>query len=222
VENGKQLESSDPHCIVLPGGWHGIQFDLMRDLGINAQIAQLLEKNRHFLLLCAGAILGRTEGGINDPNEGVKPGTALGLIDYRIVNNVLNTPRDVHMRIHPPTDPIKTQSAKPESRLFTEVPFSNGPYMRGCNPDKTDVIARIASDSRAFDINDDDGQVVGVQKRQEHELSPVVMGVGYHHTFVPYVFLRDVGLYRQRLLHARKERQLKQLYREQELRWQDE
>lgn len=224
VENGEQLESSDPHCIVLPGGWHGIQFDLMQDLGINVQIARLLEKNRHFLLLCAGAILGRTEGGINDkePNEGVRPGTALGLIDYRIVNNSLNSPQDVHIRIHPTTDPNGTQNAEPESRRLKQVTFSNGPYMRGCNPATTDVVSRISSDSRAFDINDDDGLIVGVQKRQEHDLSPVVIGVGYHHTFVPYVFLRDVGLYRQRLLHACQERELKRLYREQELQWKDE
>ena len=199
VENGEQLKALNPKCIILPGGWHGRQYDLQKELGLNDEIVSLMKKGRHLLALCAGSILTRQgDDELDDVRStGCAAGTSFKIGSYKVDNNVLNAPHDLHVAVHA-GHPDSLQS-----RLLQQVPFSNGPVYTGVDEENgnMDVIARIRTDERATDINEDDGPIVGLQvKQRPHQPSdPVRMALAFHDKFAFLLFLNEVALYRFRL-----------------------
>lgn len=214
TENAHQLSSVNPHAIVLGGGWHGKQYKLQEDLGINAIIAKLMRENCHLCALCAGAIQARKNDNLMDAvkSEDCDPRTALGIGAYRVVNNTLNHPHDLHVALHTggPGDPA--------SAVLKNVAFSNGPIFVGIEENEMDIIARLVTDPRATDIDEDAGDVVGVQVKQREGLpDPVRLMAAFHDAYIFTLFLQEIQMYQCRLKHKKLEMDLRLKCRRKEL-----
>ena len=215
VENAAQLASVRAHAIVLGGGWHGKQHKLQEDLGINAVIETLMRENCHLCALCAGAIQARQNDNLMDEvkSEGCDPRTALGIGAYKVTNNALNHPQNLHVALHAggPGDPA--------SAILENVPFSNGPIFVGIDEQKMDIIARLVADLRASDIDEDAaGEVVGVQVKQcEGHPDPVRLMAAFHDAYIFTLFLREIEMYQLRLQHKKSEIERRLQCRDQEL-----
>jgi (p)ppGpp synthase/HD superfamily hydrolase len=74
VYNPISLETFNPDILVMPGGWHFIQHEILKELGLYSPIRQHINKGESALFSCAGAILARDKK--YRQNEGCAPGTA--------------------------------------------------------------------------------------------------------------------------------------------------
>lgn len=196
IENTEQFDSENPHAIVLPGGWHGLQYNLQEQLGLNERIIDQVvkQKRKDLLALCAGAIQARTSDNAADEtqNIGCQIGTALGIGDFKIVNNAYNTPHDIILTTHDTKD--EKDRTVHRARIYQQIPLSNAPYMQGINHDSLDVLAKISTTEWAESVEEDDGNVIGVQVKQSSDRAPVRMAFGFHHESAFLLFLHDLQL----------------------------
>lgn len=192
IENEDQYMHEDPDAIVLPGGWHGLQFRLQETLGLNKLIIEQVVKERRkdLLALCAGAIQGRTADNASDAvqNAGCQIGTALGIGKYKVVNNAYNTPRNLIIATH------STERRGDKARIYPQIPLSNAPYIHGEDPEAVDVIARISTTPFAEQIADDDGAAMGIQVRQASERAHIRMAFAFHHESAFLLFLHEMQI----------------------------
>jgi len=204
VENGEQLNNVKPDVIVFPGGWHKIQFNHQAELGINTEVVQLEKEGVHMVNLCAGAILARTAArddliqGDAVRSDGCAPGTAFGIGEFGAINNLLSGPYNVLMKLHNSGDPDQKKS-----RIILDVPFSNGPTLINVNPDTMDIIARLSTDSRAEDVDDDDGEVVAVQVKRKNGVDPVRIAASFHDPSIYTYTLNELDNYYREARHNR-------------------
>lgn len=198
VENGDQLNTLHPDCIVLPGGWHGLQYKLQEELGLKDQIIQHIREKGHILALCAGSIQTRaSDQDLDDIRSvGCEVGTTIGIGPYKVFNNALSNPHDLHVRAHSPGEGF------PDSRILRQVPLSNAPYFMGVG-DNMEIIARLRTDPRAASIDDDDGKIMGLQVQQSTLTSPVQMAAAFHDQFIYLLFLHEIGMFNLNIQHER-------------------
>ncbi len=215
VENGEQLESVKAHALLFPGGWHKNQFEAQEELGINKVIVELIRRKVHILALCAGCIQTRSAHNELDgvQSEGCATGTTFGVGKYQIVNNVLSGPSDVLMAFHNNEDPDASTA-----RVLEDIPFSNGPYIVGADMDQLEVIARLSTTSRAKEIDDDDGNIVGVQVSNQATGVPVQMAAAFHDPAIFQLWLHEIGVFKTKIRHRGELEQQRAGYRASELR----
>jgi len=216
VQNGDQMKAVNPDIIVLPGGWHKIQFNNQTELGINDEIVSQIRSGVHVLALCAGSIQTRTaarEDLLNErQSDGCAPGTTFGLGDYSVINNALSNPHHILCKIHTSRDPDEKSV-----RIFQNIPLSNAPYFDDVNAETIDVIARLSTTSWAESIDQEDGHVVGVKVKQNRGVDPVHMAASFHDKIIFTLFLDEVALWQEEARHNRKKNDLKKGFQEREL-----
>lgn len=203
IENTDQLRDID--TVVLPGGWHRIQYGLQEELGMKPVLVEYLKTGKHLLALCAGSIQARASDNDMDAIQsiGCAVGTTFGIGNYKVVNNTLKGPYDMHVKVH------KDKTSDSPSRLLHQVPFSNGPYFIGEDLEsKMSILARLKSEPHAQDIDEDDGPIVALQTRQIAKTDPVRMVAGFHDKFIILLFLNELELFKMAARHE-KERLIK-------------
>ena len=194
VENAKQLEHTKGDAVVFPGGWHKIQYERQRDLGINELLVERIKRGVHVLALCAGSI--QTRRGDDDLDEvkskGCAPNTTFGIGDYRVVNNALSNPRDILCALQPHGDPTK-----PGARVFPQIPLSNAPYFTGINLDTMQVIARLSTRIEEFraDVDDEEGDIVALMVKRLQSEDPVQIAAAFHDQIIFTMFLHEMQQY---------------------------
>ena len=220
VENGKQINSVNPDAIVLPGGWHKIQFNDQKELGINTAIIDLISNERaHVLALCAGSIQMRSAGNEDLLSElrskACAPGTAFGLFDMSVSNNALSGEKNVLGCIHTPSLPENQRSV----RVFEGIPFSNAPYFPFVNLEELDIIFKESTNDNkdAFNIDDDNGDVLGVQVKQENGFDPVRIAASFHDKIIFTVFLNEIALWQEEANHNGRMQNMRNRFHEREI-----
>lgn len=216
VENGEQMKEVDPDIIVFPGGWHRMQFENQRVLGINDEIVSEIRSGVHVLALCAGSIQTRTAAREDllhaSRSKGCAPGTTFGLGDYTVINNALSNPHNILCKIHTSRDPDDKHA-----RIFQSIPLSNAPYFDDVNGETIDIIARLSTSPWAENIDEEDGHVVGVKVKQRRGVDPVHMAASFHDKIIFTLFLDEVALWQEEARHNGKMNELKRNFQKREL-----
>jgi glutamine amidotransferase PdxT len=103
IQTRQQLEHWNPDALVLPGGWHFLQHNMQEhpEIDINGVLGEIVQAQRmHILGSCAGAILMRQPDTVAKKSEGCVPGTALGILPYRVRNNARSGMHPTQFLIH--------------------------------------------------------------------------------------------------------------------------
>ncbi|PIR54250.1 hypothetical protein COU75_01820 [Candidatus Peregrinibacteria bacterium CG10_big_fil_rev_8_21_14_0_10_42_8] len=215
VENGVQMKGVEPDIIVFPGGWHKMQFDNQKELGINDEIVSEIRSGVHVLALCAGSIQTRTAARedllYESQSDGCAPGTTFGLGGYSVINNALSNPHHILCKLHRSYNPNDKKV-----RIFQNIPLSNAPYFYDVDRDTMDIIARLSTSPWAESIDDEDGHVVGVKVKQKRGVDPVQIAASFHDKIIFTLFLHEVALWQEEARHNKKMNDLKRSFQDRE------
>ena len=169
VQTRKQIEQWNPDALVLPGGWHFLQYAMQdhEKIGINEILGDIVREQRvHLLGSCAGAILMRQPDTLLGKSEDCVPETALGILPYLVRNNALSGVHRTQFLIH---------GEKGDQWIdFPKALFVSAPELMLNNKDALQVIARSTQ------------QTYGVLQHPSHN-DPVYAATALHNQ-LPYVY----------------------------------
>ena len=171
VQTRRQIEEANPDALVLPGGWHFLQHAMQEhpETGINGILGEMVSKNRvHLLGSCAGAILLRQPDTLLRKSEDCVPGTALGILPYRVRNNARSGTHSTEFLIHGEQGDQWTDFP---NALYVSAPEL---LMADTKDNDVTVIAKSA------------GQTYGVLQSESH--TSAVYAATALHNQLPYVY----------------------------------